>query len=145
MNEIKQFKLVSGDEIICEVIEWPTDDYSGLVVRRVLQLRTTFDKKGNRYYTFRPWMALQEGGEMFISLESNHLVGEANPDGVMLRNYKEAIDNNELSEEELVQKVGEYVEKLKEMRDGIETYYDLDSDNDNVLSFPTPTPKNKLH
>lgn len=36
-------------------------------------------------------MALQEGGEMFISLESNHLVGEDNPDLIMLRNYKEAI------------------------------------------------------
>ena len=141
MHEIKQFKLVSGDEIICEVLEWPTDEFSGLVVRRVLQLRTTFDKNGNRYYTFRPWMALQEGGEMFISLDGNHLVGEANPDLIMLKNYKEAIDNNELSEEELIEKVGEYVEKLKEMRGGIELQYD--SDNPNVLTFPNP--RNKMH
>jgi|TARA_B110000495_G_C22799966_1_gene467324 hypothetical protein len=141
MNEIKQFKLVSGDEIICEVLEWPTDDFSGLVVRRVLQLRTTFDKNGNRYYTFRPWMALQEGGDMFISLDGNHLVGEANPDLIMVKNYKEAVDNNELSEEELIEKVGEYVEKLKEMRDGMELYHD--SDSPNVLSFPNP--RNKMH
>jgi hypothetical protein len=59
----------------------------------------------------------------------------------MVKNYKEAIDNNELSEEELIEKVGEYVEKLKEMRDGMELYHD--SDSPNVLSFPTP--RNKMH
>jgi|TARA_Y100000389_G_C17276724_1_gene420810 hypothetical protein len=133
MNEIKQFKLVSGEEIVCEVVEWPSDDFSGMVIRRVLMIKTSFDEKGNRYYTFRPWMALQEGTEKFISLEGTHVMGEANPDLVMLKNYKEAVENNELSEEELLEKVEKYVEKMKEI-------YNEDSDqlmDDNILAFPS--------
>jgi|DEB0MinimDraft_4_1074332.scaffolds.fasta_scaffold99641_2 hypothetical protein len=133
MKEIKQFKLISGEEIICEVIEWPSDDFTGMVIRRVLMIRTTFDDKGNRYYAFRPWMALQEGDEKFISLEGTHVMGEANPDLVMLKNYQEAIENTELSEEELMEKVEKYVEKMKQL-------YNEDSDQsttNNILTFPS--------
>lgn len=133
MKEIKQFKLISGEEIICEVVEWPSDDFTGMVIRRVLMIRTTFDEKGNRYYAFRPWMALQEGDEKFISLEGTHVMGEANPDLIMLKNYQEAIENNELSEEELMEKVEKYVEKMKQL-------YNEDSDQsttDNILTFPS--------
>ena len=51
----------------------------------------------------------------------------------MLKNYLEAIANNELSEEELLEKVEKYVEKMKQI-------YDNDSDQseyDNVLNFPS--------
>ena len=139
MKEIKQFKLISGEEIICEVIEWPSDDFTGMVIRRVLMIRTTFDEKGNRYYSFRPWMALQEGDEKFISLEGTHVMGEGNPDLVMLKNYQEAIATNELSEEELLEKVEKYVEKMRQM-------YNNDSDQseyDNILNFPTKN--DRLH
>ena len=133
MKEIKQFKLISGEEIICEVVEWPSEEFTGMVIRRVLMIRTTFDEKGNRYYAFRPWMALQEGDEKFISLEGTHVMGEGNPDLVMLKNYQEAIATNELSEEELLEKVEKYVEKMRKI-------YDNDSDQseyDNVLNFPS--------
>jgi hypothetical protein len=51
----------------------------------------------------------------------------------MLKNYQTAIENNELSEEELMEKVETYVKKMKQM-------YNQDSDqsfDDNILAFPS--------
>ena len=32
---LKQFKMANGDEIICEVVQWPENEDSDLVVRKI--------------------------------------------------------------------------------------------------------------
>ena len=67
MNEIKHFKLSNGEEIVCDVIEWPDvdGDSPDIVVRNALKLlRLELLNEDNiRYYQFRPWMVYQDDPE----------------------------------------------------------------------------------
>ena len=38
MSNIKQFKLSTGEEILCDVIEWADEDYGDIVVRKIWQI-----------------------------------------------------------------------------------------------------------
>ena len=81
MNDIKQFKLSSGEEIVCDVIEWQ-DDTEGdpnIVIRNCYALKQLGVKEGVKYYQFRPWMVFQNDPEYFQVLNSDHIIGEANP------------------------------------------------------------------
>ena len=65
MNEIKQFKLSNGDEIVCDVVEWPDvdGDSPDIVVRNVFKIVVAGVKSSKdsiRYYQFRPWMVHQD-------------------------------------------------------------------------------------
>ena len=57
MNEIKHFKLTNGEEIVCDVIEWPDvdGDSPDIVVRNAFKIITSgLSHQDNiRYYQFR--------------------------------------------------------------------------------------------
>ena len=140
MDNIKQFKLTSGEEIICEVVEWADEETSDLVIRKALKIFVMDnDQQGIRYYNFKPWMTLSEGEEVFIALNSNHIVAESNPTAKTLKYFYEAVENQNLSEEEIAKKIEDYVEKMKAR---IESALDED-ENDNIIRF-NPN-RDKLH
>lgn len=140
ISNIKHFKLTSGEEIICEVIEWADEENVDLVIRRAVKLNILDDDtKGIRYYNLKPWMTMQEGDDMFITLNSNHIISEANPTGVILKHFYECVENAKLTEEEISKKIDNYVEQLKAK---IENAVDDELEN-NVIRF-RPN-KDKLH
>jgi hypothetical protein len=145
VSNIKQFKLVNGDEIICEVLEWATDETPDLVIRRALHLNVyDDDARGVRYYHFKPWMMMQEGDDVFLTLNTNHIVSEANPITKVLQNYYEAIKNAEMTEEEIAMKIDEHVADIKKRQALLKGALENDSDGfDNIIEFPFD-PK-KLH
>lgn len=90
-GEVKQFKLVTGEEIVCEVLEWPDrdDETDGeLVIRRPLKI-IAYEPQlgGTRMYLFRPWMILQGGKDQFQTLADFQIVGEANPSQHLMNQY----------------------------------------------------------
>jgi hypothetical protein len=99
MSDIKQFKLTSGEELVCEVVEWADDNYSDLVVRRCFTLNIVFDGRETKYYTFRSFMALQEGKEVFITINCNNILSEANPNEILIKHYKEAVKRSEIEDD----------------------------------------------
>ena len=140
ISNIKQFKLTSGEEIICEVIEWADEENIDLVVRRAVKLHIVDDDaKGIRYYNLKPWMTMQEGDEVFMTLNSNHIISEANPTGKILKYFYECVENANLTEEEISKKINDYVEQLKAK---IEDAVDDELEN-NIIRF-RPN-KDKLH
>ena len=79
MNEIKQFKLSNGDEIVCDVIEWPDvdGDSPDIVVRNCFKIVVAGVKSSGdniRYYQFRPWMVHQDEPDMFQVINGNHII-----------------------------------------------------------------------
>lgn len=127
MNEIKQFKLTSGDELVCEVVEWADEDNCDMVIRRAFTIVTQVSEESHRYHSFKPWMALQEGTDMYITLNSNHIISEANPDIKVLKFYHDAVNSAELTEEELNTRIKEYLARMEDI--------EPDDPNDNVVSF----------
>ena len=140
--EIKQFKLSSGEEIVCEVIEWPDadEDMAEIVVRNIYKI-IAIDQtvSGNRYYTFKPWMVFQDEPDMFQTININHVIGEANPSQKLLEQYfnilkGELSEESEAAREELEKKLADYISNLRKMVS--EQVGSSDSGEENVIKFP---------
>ena len=140
--EIKQFKLSSGEEIVCEVLEWPDadEDIADIVVRNIYKI-VAIDQtvSGNRYYTFKPWMVFQDEPDMFQTININHVIGEANPSQKLLEQYfnilkGELSEESEAAREELEKKLADYIHNLRQMVN--QQVGSSDSGEENVIKFP---------
>jgi hypothetical protein len=150
MTDIKQFKLTNGDELVCEVIEWPgeddDDDSQDIIVRNAYKI-VAFESSppGDRYYTFRPWMIYQQDPEMMQLINSYHVVGEANPSAKVIEHYLNAVKTENEDNEALQRRVEEYMAKLKAfVESAINANAAVGGDSDSnpkVIQFPS----RKLH
>jgi len=140
-DNLKQFRLVDGDEIVCEVLEDLEDD---LVVRYALKI-SKIDISFNRsYYIFRNWMTFQEESTDTLVLSKFHIVGAANPSPKLLKEYYSALEaliedeeNSDVSTEDALR---DFLEKMGLAR--TRSHTEGDSDFSNVISFVDRT---KLH
>lgn len=147
MTEIKQFKLSSGEEIICDVVQWPDveNDEADMIVKNVFKIiALESPMNGEKYYTFRPWLAFQDEEDMFQLLNSNHVMAECNPSERLLNYYFVAVkgETNADSEEakkEIQQKLEDYVNNLRSMVEN-RVLQSSDSDIDSkIIAFPGRT------
>jgi hypothetical protein len=118
MNEIKQFKLSNGEEVVCDVVEWPDpdDDSPDIVVRNCFKILiggTSPGADGIRYYTFKPWMVYQDEPDMYQVINGNHIVGEANPPAKLMEQYIRMTKLEEMDTSEIEEKLNEYISHLK--------------------------------
>lgn len=120
--EVRQFKLASGEEIVCEIIQWNNEEELELVVRKAMKLVMGEMETGVRYYSFRPWMVYQENPEDFVVLNGNHVVGIGYPPEPLIAQYDEAVDDmakmhKERQKEYLAKKGDEYksVDEINKM------------------------------
>jgi len=140
VDNVKQIKMVNGDEIICEILEELEDD---LVVRYCL-LIDKFRAQSNdteqyttTLYVLKPWMTYVEHKDEVITINAYHCMALSNPHTELLKQYELALSrivdmaNEEIREKDLVQ---------------LELVGESDHQNKNVvtLSF-NKTSKNKLH
>tara|TARA_B100001287_G_scaffold276578_1_gene287974 strand:+ start:4584 stop:5048 length:465 start_codon:yes stop_codon:yes gene_type:complete len=89
---IKQFKLTNDDEIICEVLEWDSDDNSAMIMRAPLRLLQGEDvEKGVRFFAFRPWMGFADNPELLHTVNASHIIGEVTPSEALLKHYASTI------------------------------------------------------
>ena len=145
--DTKQFKLASGDEIICEVVQWNMDEEIEIVIRNVMKLVMGETDGGNyRYYSFRPWMVYQENLEDFIILNAAHIVGIAQPVDSILIQYEEAlISMQEMHDNRHNQATitgnGDVNELTQKLRDHLKELEEKTKE-DNVVPFIDPK---KLH
>lgn len=120
MSDIRQFKLTSGDEIVCQVVAWPeSEDDPSIVIRSAYQVVTHITEDGE-YRQFRPWMVLQNGRNLFQSINADHILADANPSKQLLEYYARVV-------------IEESEEEKNDMEDL--TSFD-DSDTGNLVRFP---------
>lgn len=151
--EIRQFKLASGEEIVCEIIQWSNEEELELVVRKAMKLVMGEMETGVRYYSFRPWMVYQENPEDFVILNGNHVVGIGYPPESLISQYDEAVDEmakmhqqrqeeyrqSKGSEYKSVDEINKMTKNLLNTNEEIEEYLrtlkSQDSDKSNVISM----------
>jgi hypothetical protein len=94
--EIKQIKLVTGEEIVCEVV---SEDEWEVVIRNALSIVSRAAPQGYRFYSFRVYMVYQETNEKLIILRADKIVSYAHPTNELLKEYARAIiDLNNVDE-----------------------------------------------
>lgn len=111
MFELKQFKLASGDEVLCEVIEWPKDDELEIIARNVLKVYSVMTATGEFQHTLKPWMVLQLAETNQVLINIAHVVGEGNPNKYCKEQYYKVVnyllspdDDDEEDVEEMTEK-----------------------------------------
>lgn len=140
MSNIKQFKLSTGEEILCDVIEWADEDYGDIVVRKIWQIaKIDNDIRGLRLYTLKPWLTLQDDDDDLQTICVHHIVSECNPSKTMLKHFHQVVENAKMSDEEVERKMKQHIAKIKNI-DRI-TELNLDSDS-NIILFPSIDPGN---
>jgi len=81
---VKQIKLVTGEEILCRVIE---DGDFDVVIKDALKIVSKMTDFGIRIYTFRPFMVYQEKEEDLIVIRADKIVAYANPTPDLIKEY----------------------------------------------------------
>jgi hypothetical protein len=89
MNTIKQIKLVTGEEIICEVldanfeVEKLVDDTH--IIRMPLAIKLVL-KKEYRFYQLYPWLA-QTADDSIVAIKSSTVVAYCTPSDELIHQY----------------------------------------------------------
>ena len=161
---IKQFKLTNNEEIICEVVEWDTNDEVGdILVKKALRIIGVEDyQKGWRFFAFRPWMSFQDDPEAMQTINSSHIIVTTNPTSKILKHYKACLvgikEDLKLDKSGKRKKVYANLDEIQEvirdltddeMDDFLERKYGAtiepqpspDSDSSNILQFKPKTNK----
>lgn len=152
---IKQFKLSNDDELICEVLEWDTEDNSALIVRCPLCIINGEDlEKQMRFYAFKPWMGFSEDPELLHTINASHIIGEVTPSEDLIGHYTRTIKklsnfaklkkmDFDLEEFENmdIDEIEDYIDYKLEERDRAENVED-DEEAGNIIKFK---PKDTLH
>jgi hypothetical protein len=137
--EYRQFKLTSGEEVVCEVMEWNDEAEVEILVRKAMRLTLIEMGDGTKFYSFRPWMVYQENPEDILILNVNTVVGIGFPPETLLKQYHEAVNEmaslNETREQE-------FAESIKESADKVERYLTIMDSGSNVIDMFDPK---KLH
>ena len=115
IKKVKQLKLVTGEEILCEILE---EDRIDLIIRNALTIQFHKLDDGSRLYTFNLFMCYQDDPDRFILLKLDKIVSVANPTSDFLNQYVSV------------------VEKIFSDDDENSNSF-MDSDQTNVLKFPT--------
>ena len=97
-KEYKQMRLQGGEELICEVIDWPDfeseDSPESVIIRNAFLIISAEDwQSSTRYYTFRPFMLYQERTDQLISLNFYHITSIANPHDFIVAQYINHLEN----------------------------------------------------
>ena len=128
---LRQFKLTTGEEIVCEILEWNDEETDLIVIRHAVEIQYIV-KDSYRMCTMRPWLLQQVQNEFFQTLSANHVVADARPALETAANWQETvdffIDANQL-------------DKTNEGPMDLDTEDSIDDDLGKVLNFP----KDKMH
>jgi hypothetical protein len=96
---LRQFRLVNDDELICELVQY-SDDESEILVRKVLKIITADDYDNNvRYYSFKPWISFQEEIDDLSVINSMHVLTEVMPSDSLKKHYTRALKDIKNQEE----------------------------------------------
>lgn len=106
-TEIRQFKLITGEEIICNVVH---EDESEVVIQNVLQM-TSLVQEGYKYYTFKSFMTYQDRDDSIISLNPEMVMAVALPPKDLIREYQMGLNQ---------------MEKYNQETEESETLYDIE-------------------
>lgn len=84
---IIQFKLISGEEIVCEVVDFPSEDDDDFTIKNALILLRNSTNPTEAQYVFKPWIAMMESDTDYISLSSSTVMALCEPTSAFQKEY----------------------------------------------------------
>lgn len=133
-KDLVQIKLASGNEFICEVVEYPdenADNTTDFIIRSALSIVNGENEDGSMIFLFKPFLHYVDKTTQFISLAKSHVMTLNRPDKYLEDEYKRAWTEFERSSFERDEEYKEQeMLEVKALEDAIE---------DNVVKFESKT------
>lgn len=86
---VKQFKLVTGEEIVCEVLDESPESFA---IRNAFVLHEKETTDGYKYFTFRTFMTYQDTPLSVMLIMNDKVMAIAIPSNDMKEQYYAAMD-----------------------------------------------------
>lgn len=141
MSDIRQFKLVTGEEIVCNVVEWNDPEVDdNIVIKNAMQITygqlnaEPGQSMANRAAILVPWFLHQIMVDQVQTLNLAHATAEAVPTSQVLDYYLTTIELMLTPEDDNEFPVENYDRYIEEMED-IDTEKDITDIDDNVLEL----------
>ena len=87
-SSIKHLKLVTGEELVCELIE---ETKESIIVRNALSLMPKTMNDGTKYFAFKTFMVYQDTPMNVIMVFTSKVMSIAVPADEMITQYKNAL------------------------------------------------------
>jgi hypothetical protein len=125
-SSIKHLKLITGEELICNLIEESPDN---LLVNNALSLMEKTLEDGTKFYAFKTYMVYQDTPQNVIMIFTDKIVSLAVPTQEMVTQYGNAIKEMELfvSKSELEERIQEDLSLEEFLRDMEQDEFDSDT------------------
>jgi hypothetical protein len=164
LSNVMQFKLTNGEEIICQVVDWPEDDDTDYIVHNALLLMQQIVNGTRTKYMFKPWFTMAEKSDQYISISKDQIVACVDPNEILNNEYINAkremyyrsrskqvepalpsvndpFNYDEKSEqkkfEEMQKEILALIDEIEQSNELDEMYNDSDNPS-NVIKFPGP-------
>ena len=153
-DNIRQFKLSTGEEIICEVMQWDDDENPSLIIRCAMKIIESMSpQSGLRLFSFTPWMSFIEDPKELCTVCSEHIIGEVTPSEQIiimfqkcLKKYRKFLSSKPNNRPEPVDlddlenmEEDELFELLTKPRSNVVDFKSDSDNNDNVIKFNPKT------
>jgi hypothetical protein len=116
MTDVKQMKLLGGEEILCDLVDvqYSEEEGEAFVIRAAYSLISQEDfEQGFRYYTFRPFMMHVYDPSHILLLNSASVICMTNPSEPVVEQYIKHIEAFRKEEREKQQSSTEdFLEKM---------------------------------
>lgn len=125
-SSIKHLKLITGEELICNLLEESTDH---LVVNNALSLMEKTLDDGTKFYAFKTYMVYQDTPQNVIMVFTDKIVSLALPTQDMINQYGNAIREMEMftSKSDLEEQIQEDLSLEEFLRDMDQEDFDSDT------------------
>ena len=87
LSNVMQFKLTNGEEIICQVVDWPEEDDTDYIVHNALLLMQQIVNGTRTKYMFKPWFTMAEKSDQYISISKDQIVACVYPNEILNVEY----------------------------------------------------------
>ena len=149
-DNIRQFKLTTNEEIICEVVQWDSIETSAVLIRKVMKLCDAYNiSSGYKFFSFKPWLSFADDPNILQTVNSDHIIGETTPSDNLIKLYEKSIAKMNKFFKEKSEDLGPIdLEKYdhltdEELHEVLETQKIKEEQNDedsdeptNILQFP---------
>jgi hypothetical protein len=148
MNELDfaQFKLASGHEIVCEVLEWcdpATPDSKEIIIKNVMQIvNGKVNESGESIFMFRPFVNFCEGEKEYMVMDMRHVITVNRPNKHLAAEFIYAVEEmNAIAQDrddEVAEAEAEFAKNLDKNNARLAASMKrvMSKDGDNVVQFP---------
>jgi hypothetical protein len=148
MNELDfaQFKLASGHEIVCEVLEWcdpATPDSKEIIIKNVMQIvNGQVNESGESIFMFRPFVNFCEGEKEYMVMDMRHVITVNRPNKHLAAEFIYAVEEmNAIAQDrddEVAEAEAEFAKNLDKNNARLAASMKrvMSKDGDNVVQFP---------